>query len=65
MTVTVRRATHEDLAIIVEFNLAMAAESEDKGLVPEVLTAGVEHLFDPTTPALIDHDAERTPRVLR
>ncbi len=46
MTVTVRRATHEDLAIIVEFNLAMAAESEDKGLVPEVLTAGVEHLFD-------------------
>ena len=45
MTVTVRRATREDLATIVEFNLAMAAESEDKGLLPEVLTAGVEHLF--------------------
>ncbi|MCZ6656233.1 MAG: GNAT family N-acetyltransferase [Gammaproteobacteria bacterium] len=45
MTVTVRRATHEDLAIIVEFNLAMAAESEDRELVPEVLTAGVEHLL--------------------
>lgn len=46
MTISVRRATPEDQALIAEFNLAMAAESEDKGLHPEVLARGVAHLFD-------------------
>lgn len=46
MTISVRRATRDDLATIVEFNIAMAAESEDKGLHPEVLSRGVAHLFD-------------------
>jgi ribosomal protein S18 acetylase RimI-like enzyme len=46
MTISVRRATRDDLATIVDFNIAMAAESEDKGLHPGVLSRGVAHLFD-------------------
>lgn len=46
MTISVRRATRDDLTTIVEFNLAMATESEDRSLVPSVLTRGVTHLFE-------------------
>ena len=46
MTTSVRRATREDLTTIVEFNVAMAAESEHRRLDARVLTRGAEHLFD-------------------
>ncbi len=46
MNITVRPATREDATAIVEFNLAMAAETEDKGLDPEMLKAGVLSVFD-------------------
>ncbi len=46
MTTSVRRATREDLTAIVEFNAAMAAESEHRRLDARVLTRGAEHLFD-------------------
>lgn len=42
----VRPAAPQDIATIVEFNRAMAAESEDKGLDPETLRRGVQHLLD-------------------
>ena len=46
MTTSVRRATREDLTTIVEFNVAMAAESEHRRLDARGLTRGAEHLFD-------------------
>ena len=39
--VSVRSAGTADVPTIVEFNLAMAAETEDRGLDPEVLREGV------------------------
>src|SRR5262245_9009475 len=36
-----RRATHADLAVIVEYNQLLAQESEGKTLDPAILTAGV------------------------
>ncbi len=41
MKIKVRRATPEDTATIAEFNLAMAQETEDKGLDSETLFEGV------------------------
>ena len=41
MQINVRRAAEPDIGQIVEFNLAMARESEDKGLDAETLQAGV------------------------
>ena len=43
---TARLATHDDAPIIVEFNLAMARETEAKELAPEVLRAGVAHFIE-------------------
>ncbi|MYH14583.1 MAG: GNAT family N-acetyltransferase [Gammaproteobacteria bacterium] len=41
MRIEIRRAVAGDIDRIVEFNLAMARESEDKGLDAETLRAGV------------------------
>tara|TARA_Y100001933_G_scaffold216303_3_gene223361 strand:- start:521 stop:979 length:459 start_codon:yes stop_codon:yes gene_type:complete len=43
--VRVRPARPEDAALIVEFNRAMAEESEDKGLDLDVLKRGVDYLL--------------------
>lgn len=49
-TVTVRPVIKPvikaDVDRLVEFQKAMAAETEDKGLNPESLRAGIEHLID-------------------
>ena len=45
LPVTVRPATFADLDTIVDFNLAMARESEDKGLDPARLRRGVTSLL--------------------
>jgi|TARA_B100000315_G_C14552537_1_gene576587 ribosomal protein S18 acetylase RimI-like enzyme len=46
VSLRVRRARVEDVEQIVAFNLAMAAETEDKGLDPDVLRRGVEYLIN-------------------
>jgi ribosomal protein S18 acetylase RimI-like enzyme len=46
---TVRPAAAHDVAILVEFNRAMAAESEDKGLNEETLRGGIEYLLEHAT----------------
>lgn len=43
---TARPATRDDAAVIVEFNLAMARETESLELSPATLAAGVQNLFD-------------------
>jgi GNAT superfamily N-acetyltransferase len=43
--IDIRLATAADTALLVEFNRAMAEESEDKGLDVAVLTRGVAHLL--------------------
>ena len=43
---TVRPATIDDAPVLVEFNVAMARETEDKALAPEVVEAGVRRVFD-------------------
>ena len=45
MTLTLRRATPADEAILVEFNLALAWETEHKRLNRDVLTVGVRAVF--------------------
>ena len=45
-TFSVRRAAARDREVIVEFNLAMARETEAKELSPEVLRAGVAHFIE-------------------
>ena len=40
-----RVATPEDAAVLVEFNAAMARETEEKELLPEVIGAGVRALL--------------------
>ena len=44
--VVVRSAGGGDVDLLVEFNQAMAMESEDKGLDHATLTAGVRHLIE-------------------
>ncbi len=44
-SVTVRAASAQDLATLVEFNRAMAAETEDKGLDEVALRAGIAYLL--------------------
>lgn len=43
--ITIRHAVPQDVATIVEFNQAMAWETEQKKLVPEVILAGVQSLL--------------------
>jgi len=42
----IRLATAADAAVLVEFNMAMALETEGKHLLPEVIGAGVRALLD-------------------
>ena len=46
MTIEVRAARREDVAALVEFNLAMARETEGKTLDPARLARGVAAVFD-------------------
>ena len=41
----IRRATPRDARALIEFNSAMALETEDKELLPEVIGAGVRSLL--------------------
>jgi hypothetical protein len=41
----IRVATPDDAAILVDFNAAMARETEKKELLPEVIGAGVRALL--------------------
>ena len=45
MPLTIRRATAADEAVLVEFNLALAWETEHKRLNRDVLTVGVRSVF--------------------
>lgn len=45
MKLQVRPARLDDAPTIVRFNLALAAETEDKALDPETLTAGVKRIL--------------------
>jgi GNAT superfamily N-acetyltransferase len=45
MSLTIRRATPADEAVLVAFNAALAWETEHKRLRPDVLTAGVRAVF--------------------
>jgi GNAT superfamily N-acetyltransferase len=45
-SINLRRATKADQATLVEFNRAMALETEHKVLDPEVLSCGVAAVFD-------------------
>ncbi len=45
-TFSVRRAAAGDVGALVEFNLAMARETEAKELAPEVLRAGVRRFIE-------------------
>ena len=47
--ITIRPAQPNDTAAIVEFNMAMALETEQKKLDPAVLTDGVQAVFDNTS----------------
>ena len=44
--IRIRRATVEDNAELVRFQVAMARESEDKGLDAETLSAGISYLLE-------------------
>lgn len=46
MTIEIREAVAEDVDVIVGFNAALAQETEDKILDPDVLRAGVQALLD-------------------
>ena len=46
MTISIRLADTSDLATLVDFNIAMAAESEEKTLDPAVLRRGIEAVLD-------------------
>jgi len=43
---TVRPATREDIDTLVQFNQAIASETEDKTLAPDTVRRGVHALFD-------------------
>jgi ribosomal protein S18 acetylase RimI-like enzyme len=43
--VVVRRAEDRDVEVITSFNIAMALETENKVLAPEIVTAGVRGLI--------------------
>ena len=45
-TITIRRARRSDAGAIANFNQAIAQETENKALVPDVILAGVTALFD-------------------
>ena len=52
MTISVRAAKTHDVAQLVAFNMAMAAESEDKGLDAGILRNGIRAVLDDPTHGL-------------
>lgn len=42
----IRHATHDDSDVLVRFQIAMAQESEDKGLDAKLLASGIQHLLN-------------------
>jgi GNAT superfamily N-acetyltransferase len=46
MPITIRQATHADIAFLVDCNTAMAQETEHKTLDRDVLTRGTQAVFD-------------------
>jgi ribosomal protein S18 acetylase RimI-like enzyme len=46
MTTTIRRATPDDVPVLVAFNAALAWETEQKRLDTAVLTSGIRAIFD-------------------
>ena len=44
--INVRDAVRDDVPILVQFNLKMAMETEDKQLDEQVLTSGMNSVFD-------------------
>ena len=44
--IRIRRATPEDADHIIQFNRAMAKETEDRELAPEIISAGVKRLLN-------------------
>ena len=46
MAILIRKADRKDAAIIAKYNIAMAMETENKMLEPEIVQAGVLGLFD-------------------
>ena len=44
--VQIRRAVREDLETIIDFNIAMALETESKTLDPDLVRKGVAAVFD-------------------
>ena len=62
MQLNVRPADERDIDQIVDFNLAMARESEDKGLDADVLRAGVAAVFaDPVNGFYLMAEVEGRP----
>ena len=62
MRIAIRRAAAGDIDRIVEFNLAMARESEDKGLDADVLRSGVAAvLAEPANGFYLMAEAEGRP----
>lgn len=49
MPFQIRHAQRSDAALLVEFNLAMARETEDRALEPGTLRSGVDAVFDDET----------------
>jgi len=45
-TIDIRNATRDDVVFLRDCNIAMAYESEQKQLAPEVLTRGIVAVFD-------------------
>ena len=45
----IRRASYDDLSTLVEFNKALALETEDLRLLPEVVAAGVSAVLNDST----------------
>src|SRR5215471_2332452 len=45
-SISIRNATRDDVAFLRDSNIAMAMESEQKLLAPEVLTRGIVAVFD-------------------
>lgn len=44
--VVIRKADKRDVAVLVEFNCALARETEDKELIPDIISSGIKTLLE-------------------
>ena len=51
--ITIRKATPEDAAVIIDFQQKMAWETEQMTLVPEIINKGVNAVFADSYPGTI------------